>query len=211
MVGTHDKIIAKTAKATLGPLGFQRKGRSRTWVADHGWWVTVVEFQPSSWSKGSYLNVAAHWLWSAGNHLSFDYAGRIKEHVEYVPDTQFTEAASLLAGLAEDEALRLSDLFISLSATATVLLSEERKLTGGGWMAYHAGIVAALEGLRSDANDMFARVMKGFASPDSLLTQAASRMADLLDDPRAFRDEVTSLILQHRAALQLPALADSPL
>lgn len=210
MAGTHDKIIARTAKATLGPLGFQRKGRSRTWVADHGWWATIVEFQPSSWSKGSYLNVAAHWLWSTGNYVSFNYAERVKEHVEYVSDAQFTEAAYLLAKQAEDEALRLSDLFDSLLATATVLLNEERKLTSGGWMAYHAGIAAGLEGLRGDADDMFARVINGYAPPDSLLTQGAARMAGLLDDPRSFRDEVTSLIVQHRAALRLPALADSP-
>jgi hypothetical protein len=57
MPGTHDRIIADAAKAALGPLGFKRKGRSRTWLADHGWWLTVVEFQPSAWSKGSYLNV----------------------------------------------------------------------------------------------------------------------------------------------------------
>lgn len=62
MPGPHDKIIAEAAKAALRSLGFQRKGRSRTWLADHGWWLTIVEFQPSAWSKGSYLNVAAHWL-----------------------------------------------------------------------------------------------------------------------------------------------------
>jgi hypothetical protein len=42
-----------------------RKGRSRVWFDDQGWWIGVVEFQPSSWSRGTYLNVGVSWLWGA--------------------------------------------------------------------------------------------------------------------------------------------------
>src|SRR5438045_5748615 len=97
MPGPHDKIITDAAKAALGRLNFRRKCRSRTWLADHGWWLTVVEFQPSSWSKGSYLNVAAHWLWSDSGHLSFDYVGRTKGFEEYANDDQFAPLAQRLA------------------------------------------------------------------------------------------------------------------
>ena len=55
----HNRIIARAAKRRLEPLGCLQKGRSRTWIDDHGWWIGVVEFQPSGWSKGSYLNVGA--------------------------------------------------------------------------------------------------------------------------------------------------------
>lgn len=211
MPGTHDKIIAKSAKAVLGPLGFQRKGRSRIWMADHGWWANVVEFQPSQWSKGTYLNVAAHWLWSSSEHLSFDFGGRLVEHIQYVSDEQFTQVASDLVKQAEREALRLSQQFVSLPATATTLLDEQRKLTSGGWMAHHAGIAAGLIGLTSEAHDMFSRVIDGNAPPGSLLMQASVAMAKLLDCPQGFRDKVMSLIVQHRAALRLPALATIPL
>ncbi len=59
----HGRIIAAVAKSALAPLGFRRKGASRVWLADHGFWLDVVEFQPSGFSKGSYCNVAVHWLW----------------------------------------------------------------------------------------------------------------------------------------------------
>lgn len=49
----HSKIINKLAKDTLKPIGVLRKGQSRTWLDDNGWWVTVIEFQPFSWSKGT--------------------------------------------------------------------------------------------------------------------------------------------------------------
>ena len=100
MQPTHDKLIARAAKKELGSLGFARKGRSRTWIADHGWWATIVEFQPSSWSKGSYLNVAPHWLWSCNDFLSFDFGGRLQEHVPFESDEQFSEATANLAALA---------------------------------------------------------------------------------------------------------------
>ncbi len=59
----HTRIIATAAKAVLQAHGFTRKGRSRVWFADRGFWLSVIEFQPSAWSRGSYLNVAVHWLW----------------------------------------------------------------------------------------------------------------------------------------------------
>jgi hypothetical protein len=43
----------------LTPLGLTQRGRSRLWLDDHGWWLIVVEFQPSAWSRGSHLNVSA--------------------------------------------------------------------------------------------------------------------------------------------------------
>lgn len=207
MAGPHDKIIANAAKSELGLLGFQRKGRSRTWIADHGWWATVVEFQPSSWSKGSYLNVAAHWLWSSADYLSFDFGGRIEEHIEYLSDAQFTQAASVLSQKAASEALQLANLFVSLSVAAATLLAEERKMSSGGWMAYHAGVAAGLTGLGDDANEMFARVANGFAQPNSALAQAARHMAKLVDEPERFRNEAASLIAAHRSALRLPTLS----
>ncbi|MGE4307153.1 MAG: DUF4304 domain-containing protein [Novosphingobium sp.] len=210
MAGTHDKIIANAARSELVPLGFQRKGRSRTWTADHGWWLTVVEFQPSSWSKGSYLNVAAHWLWSPSDQISFDFGGRLEEHVEFASEMQFTQEAVRLAQGAAQEALRLSDLFISPSTAAEVLLTEERETNSHAWMAYHAGVMAGVAGFSADANEMFVRVSSGFAQPNSALAQAAKHMAALVEEPERFRDEANSLIVTHRAALRLPTLPNGP-
>jgi hypothetical protein len=47
----HAKIIAAAAKSALTPLGFQRKGASRIWFADKGYWLLVIEFQPSAWEQ----------------------------------------------------------------------------------------------------------------------------------------------------------------
>jgi hypothetical protein len=211
MPGPHDKIIADAAKSALGPLNFRRKGRSRTWLADHGWWLAVVEFQPSAWSKGSYLNVAAHWLWSEIDSLSFDFGGRVQEHVEYLSDAQFTPAASRLAEIAAHEAQRLTQMFTSLDATADIVLNEERteRHGEGGWMAYNAGVIAALVGRIDSACEMFDRVLNGPAPPGSVLHATAKRMSHFAADAARFKCEVASLIERQRDALKLPAL-DQP-
>ncbi len=53
----HNKLIAAAAKQASSPLGLNRVGKSRSWYDDHGWWCIIVEFQPSSWSRDTYLNI----------------------------------------------------------------------------------------------------------------------------------------------------------
>lgn len=74
----HNRLIRDAAKRHLSLLGVQQRGRSRTWIDDRGWWLITVEFQPSSWSRGTYLNVGATWLWYFKNYLSFDLGYRIE-------------------------------------------------------------------------------------------------------------------------------------
>jgi hypothetical protein len=211
----HDKLIANAAKAALAPLGFQRKGRSRLWFADHRWWLVVVEFQPSSWSKGSYLNVAAHWLWADVGTFSFDFGGRLDGYEEYASDEQFAAAAVSLAVRASTEAQRLTKIFSSLSATATVLLTAARTKPSRapghpGWMAYNAGVAAGLVGCTDDAMEMFRNVLAGPADPTSALHRAADRMSKVALNPAELDREVVSLIEHQRGALGLSPLDAFP-
>lgn len=82
-----DKIIIKAAREVLRPEGLFQKGTSRIWLDDQGWFLTVVEFQPSSWSQGAYLNVALSFLWEQGEVfreiLPYNVGGRIEGHIQY--------------------------------------------------------------------------------------------------------------------------------
>ena len=88
------QIIKQLCKDILLPLGVFQKGTSRIYIDDNGYFFTVLEFQPSAYAKGTYLNTALHFLWNERDHISFDFPFgadiRVKNFVEYQNDEQFT-------------------------------------------------------------------------------------------------------------------------
>lgn len=120
-------------------MGMQRKGQSRVWFVDRGWWLAVVEFQPSAWSKGSYLNVAAMWLWNAKDYWSFDEGGRVESFREFKDAEQFSEVAEALAVRAREEVQVLLQRFPSMAAVASHL---RRHSDDNPWHTYHAAMAA---------------------------------------------------------------------
>ena len=198
MASPHDKLIANAAKEVLEPFDFRRKGRSRTWIQDHGWWLAIVEFQPSNWTKGSYLNVAANWLWREKDYISFDYGGRLDTFVEYQSDDQFVSETNRLVRLAVQEATRLAQTFASIETTATALTSQEhtlRKEGRGSWSAYNAGMAMGLAARMAEAEAMFRSVS------DERVLPAAARVFPALHDVLEFKRLANELIQAQRKAL----------
>ncbi len=79
----HNKIINQAVRSVLKKYGLFQKGQSRTWIDDNGWFLIIIEFQPSNWDKGTYLNVGINYLWAEKDYLSFDYGSREGEFVSY--------------------------------------------------------------------------------------------------------------------------------
>ena len=203
MAATHDTLIASAAKQALQPAGFRRKGRSRVWFADHGWWLNVVEFQPSGLSKGSYLNNAAHWLWSDSGHISFDFGGRTAGFEEHASDEQFASAIQKLAEAAADEAKILGNTVASIGTAADLLIKQEASLgeeAQGSWSAYHAGVAAGLAERAGDAEAMLRSIT------DERVQGLVERLLPLVANPAKLRSKVGALVERQRSALKLPKL-----
>jgi hypothetical protein len=133
----HSKIVADAAKRNLSPIGLTRKGRSRVWLDDRGWYVTVVEFQPSGFSKGSYLNVGAHFLWSWSGHTSFDLGYRVNGFVTFAGNENFATEIEQLAVEAVKEVDRLRNVLVSPSVVAKVIPSNPN---ASSWACYHQAV-----------------------------------------------------------------------
>ncbi|WP_143468812.1 hypothetical protein [Lachnoclostridium sp. An118] len=82
MPGQHNKIINAAAKKILAPEGLFRVGASRRWIDDNGYFVIQVEFQPSAYDRGSYLNVGISFLWEASKGLNDTLAFNIGYRVD---------------------------------------------------------------------------------------------------------------------------------
>ena len=100
-IDPHNQIIKKLCKDILLPIGVFQKGNSRIYIDDNGYFFTVIEFQPSVHAKGTYLNVALHFLWNERDYISFDFPFgadiRVKNFVEYQNDEQFTREVTKYA------------------------------------------------------------------------------------------------------------------
>ena len=53
------------------------KYHSRFYVDDNGYFFTVVEFQPCTLDKGTFLNVGLSYLFDRNDYFTFSYSSRI--------------------------------------------------------------------------------------------------------------------------------------
>ncbi len=204
----HNRVLTLAAREGLRPLGLRQKGRSRLWFDDHGWWLILVEFQPSAWSKGSYLNVGFQHLWRATDHFSF--GGRQRLHVDSEQFLSYDEThpESFQAGVARlaDEArkaveLRRQDHHDGTEAVERIAAAETVSI----FETFDAGISLGLLGDPRGADRRFSLVLEGeptFAWLAALQDQARS-MASLLSDRDRFVAEVNRRVELTRATLRL--------
>lgn len=206
----HNQEIAAAAKRVLAPVGCFRKGRSRIWLADHGWWLGVVEFQPSGWSKGSYLNVAASYLWRAESHekiMAFDRIVGPRPWRAAVDGESFESHASELALLARESLTALRSHHRTVSSAADWLLSEEIK--DSPWHDYNLGMAFGLTRQVESSRRHFRLAVEEVSSSDEWgppLARKCATYASLVEDPEGFRAAVQERINATRAELKLPVM-----
>jgi hypothetical protein len=203
MSETHGRVISAAAKSALWAVGFRQRGRSRLWLLDHGYWLNLVEFTPSRWSKSVSLMNGAHWLWTGTGSMSFNEAVPSSCHAEFRTEDQFAEAVNEIAKMASRNALEIEARFQSFSAIAAFVVERARtspNRMGASWWGYEAGIATGLNGNFGEARDF----LRGVS--DERVISRAQALLPLLDNPEAFMREVNRLVSLQRATLKLSAL-----
>lgn len=204
----HGDLIATAAKIHLQPIGMKRKGKSRLWLKDNGWWLALVEFQPSAWSKGTYLNVAATWLWHAKDHLSFDEFNRVEGFAEFTEPQSFAIAADNYASRAATEVQALCRQFSALSSAARHLRT---KAHGNPWHHYHAMMASLANGelgLARAEHDALSRIEHDVPWCTELKAKATLILVQARDQVTA-RTLVSREVATARMHLKLPAVEES--
>lgn len=205
----HSRLIAKVAKAALAPMGLRQKGRSRTWLDDQAWWVGIVEFQPSGWSKGSGVNVGGCLLWSHKGFLSFDFlAHRDLGFARFVSPEQFQ---SEIERLAHDAKRAIEGQREQIGSVDRVVETLKASRLSPPWLDLHAGIGSGLTGDPTAAADHFGRVMAEESAEAPWLDELKRQTRELrsfLEDAPAFRAAVRSRIHRERRSLGLAEIPD---
>jgi hypothetical protein len=198
----HTRLLTAAAREVLRPLGLRQRGRSRLWFDDQTWWLVVVEFQPSSWSKGSYLNVGAMWLWLEKDYYSFDDGCRVEDFARFEDESRFSQIAKTLAFRAAEEVRRFRSAYPSIHAVAGSLAAKSPVTF---WNSFHAGVACGLSGNLTDARRLFEEV----AATDDReeWAQAAVSLARdysaSLSDLSAFRQRIKEVVARTRGLLRL--------
>jgi hypothetical protein len=206
----HGRLIAAAAKAALGPLGCKRKGQSRLWYSDERFWLICIEFQPSGWSKGSYLNVGPMWMWHPEANFGFsespwvDGAG----FIAFESADQFIPLVASMAERAAQEVLMRREQFKSLRHIYAHLMTRVGR---NDWLLYDATIAAGLVGDTATASQLFGFLehwsTHGYDWEERPKSRGAA-LAKLLDDPVKFRTAVLTFIAEARAHMNLPPEPD---
>lgn len=206
----HNRIIAQVTQETLRPLGFWRYRRSRLWLADGGWWLLLVEFQPSLGRRGSYLNVGAMWLWRpvAVTRPQLDVFRRNQQigrgtFVEANDESEFTAAMREAAEIAAREATEWRGRVRDVDAALGLIL-EPPPGTIRLYADLHAAIAAGLAGrweLARRTIDAFAQQAAGDASLEPMVQPLEWLRAALRQD--AFSSAIKTWIETQRSALGL--------
>jgi hypothetical protein len=211
-------LIRASAKRHLAPLGFVQKGRSRTWIWDQGFWAIIVEFQPSSYAKASYLNVAASWFWSERDFWAFSYGGRVSNlFFEFQSKEQFAPKAEILAVQAAEESHRLMRMFSKLPLIAKELAREANLSIEAGhphvWELYNAAVACGLVDREEDTRrflDKLIPLLRAEVDWQKILREQSVRLRSELGSRTRFIDEVYGIILRTRSLLKLRPV-DHPL
>lgn len=199
----HGRLIAAAAKAALLPLGCMRKGQSRLWISDQGCWVILIEFQPSGWEKGTYLNLGAKWLWYRfGNQLAHDRC-RFADFIRFESPEQF---APLIVGMAASAAREVLTLRQKFRTLADINRHLQGRITQDGLPVFLAAVSSGLVGDRTTSRRLFERLKK-WAPIDydwqRNLKSDAAQLAAVLDEPDQFRAVVMKIVDKRRHHLGL--------
>ncbi len=199
----HGRLIATAAKAALAPLGCRRVGQSRCWISDERYWIILVEFQPSAWSKGSYLNVRPIWLWL--RYGSNESHPRPHDFIAFESAEQFTPLIEHMAAVAAQSVLAMRSRF---RAAAEVNRFFAERVSQDDFPIYRAAVTAGLVGDIATARQLFKRMENwDTENHESWMKVKAwcAELAALLDDPVQYRAAMLDTIAERRQQFKLPA------
>lgn len=203
----HSIIINTVANQVLKPNGLKRKGQSRTWLDDNGWFTTIVEFQPFKDRKGTCVNVGVNLHWYPEDSWSFDIGYRESDFVDFNNEDQFTLDVNKLAQLALEKVMHYRKVLANFNTAkptieAYVFTSERL------WGNYHKGTICGLVGDSIGLTkyyDQLSAVNHDVPWANKLKTRV-SELRKISSDTYSFRQRISEIIKDTRKLKKLKEL-----
>lgn len=207
MTNNHNKIINAAARAALKPEGAIRKGQSRLWMDDHGWAITIIEFQPAS-NAGSYLNIGVHFFWYPEQHFTFHAGYRQQDigFIQYRNDEQFTPKAQAMAEEARHRMLAIRQQMTNLTAASQYAIPYLQQEPVTLWSYLHQGMFSLLQGNKQQAMALFQQVIDSSEPWDWALAAKAhtQQLMTQIADGQDYIALLNDIVKHNRQVKKLP-------
>ena len=168
----------------------------------------MIEFQPSGFSKGSYLNVGASWLWYDRPGLAFNVGDRVARagFISFENSEQFRPLIETMAAQAAEEVLAMRAKFASIAMISRFLNGEPN------WQPselFGAAVAAALNHEFELSRKRFHELLSYPVVDEWRVKRHAEAAALLaLHVSAQFRAAVRRTIDARRRQARLPSIAD---
>lgn len=170
-----------------------------------------MEFQPSNWGAGSYLNVGLMFLWQPVDHLVFEVGYRVDKFSPADDEANFQRAIHAKAEEAKDELMSLRRRFASLNDVITHMRHRPKKVSMNDQA--NLGTVWGLLGDMERCRNAFDQALVLREQAYSGVWRANAWMLDARQaaaDGYSFWEWVSSTLNQARASLNLPGPLEVP-
>ena len=216
----HSQVLKRVATQVLKPIGLVQRGRSRTWLADHGWWVIQTEFGPSAFGRGSYLMVGTALLWCPFPAIPFELdikdrwstpsnpSGRV-EYIEAREQDAWERDVDALAQGAAEHVAWIRERSRGVADVRARLETEPDRF----WTRYHLGVAAGVGGdvgasraaLGAVVDEADEAGIDWMAAPRATAVQLLS----VVGERAAFDGLVASVVAARRRQVKLPSIDQS--
>jgi hypothetical protein len=197
----YNKIIGKVAREIFKPYGIKQKGKSRLFIDDNGWFMIIIEFQPS-YSKGTYLNIGINFNWRLDSDFSFDIGYREHSWIEFKEEKQFSENIIQLCKISLDKILKYRSDMQNIKNAETIILKYEFH-ANTFWGNYHRGIISGLNGNINNLNEYFNKLLAEDYVKDELENKVKELQKIANDNITGFTKAVTDIIKETRKLKKL--------
>lgn len=143
MTADTNKIITKIAKEKFNGHGLKQKGQSRLWYFSGDYYLILIEFQPGSWDKGTYLNVGLDFNWYPKDYFAFEFGHRLSDFKSLKNEEEFSSEIQRLCDSALDKVNEYKQIFIDKKTAGDKLLRLHTNKSNV-WEKFNLGILFGL-------------------------------------------------------------------
>jgi hypothetical protein len=199
----HNRLLKQIAREKFQPYGIVQQGKSRTFLYDNGWWTVVVEFQASSFSRGTYLNIGVDLNFYPRDYFAFTYGSREKGFEQAKDEAHFVHIIGEYCDFAINKVAELKSKFKDVP---TAINSFKTGVSGDSWDLFNLAILHGLAGNFGECKKHLTAIRNRKCEYDYELKRLdlVKEILTWLDDTQSFRGKIGGLINRARQLKKLP-------